>query len=498
MAESTTLRAEVGRLGRELGALCSGLDPDAVPLPEVTALWSAFDALERLAAGAKCRLARRVEESRSWAATGARSPAEHLAQLSGTTTGRARGALETSKALAGLPRADAAVAAGELSDQQASAIASAAGADPSAEDRLVALAKRRDLRRLREECARTSARAEDEAKRHQRLHRQRSLRTWKGPDGSWNLSVRNTPEVGAEFEAALAPLREAIFGAARLRGEHESGEAYGADALAAMVRRSLGAEDGSGTGGARGRGAAVAGGQPAPAGGAAAEGAAAQAEPTGGPGGAGASGGADDSLDAPEGAGARRAARSRRPDTKVIALIDYEALKRGVAEGGETCEIAGVGPVSVATVRSLLGDAFGAAIVTNGVDVFSVAHLGRSVSAHQRSALEARGYGCEVPGCGSATALEIDHIDEWCKTFRTTLEALAWMCRPHHQDKTYRGWRLLGPPGRRRWVAGETSGREVPGPEPPGSEPAPPDLAGAEEAVAGEATLPLFDDPTAA
>ena len=55
---------------------------------------------------------------------------------------------------------------------------------------------------------------------------------------------------------------------------------------------------------------------------------------------------------------------------------------RGLAEAEETCDIAGVGPVSVATVEELLGDPFGAAIVTNGVDVFTVAHLGRSVTAH--------------------------------------------------------------------------------------------------------------------
>ncbi len=52
---------------------------------------------------------------------------------------------------------------------------------------------------------------EDPDERGARLHCQRSLRTWKGSDGSWNLSLRNTPEAGAEIEAALAPLHEAIF-----------------------------------------------------------------------------------------------------------------------------------------------------------------------------------------------------------------------------------------------------------------------------------------------
>ncbi len=70
-------------------------------------------------------------------------------------------------------------------------------------------------------------------------------------------------------------------------------------------------------------------------------------------------------------------------------LIDYEALRRGYAEADETCEIAGVGPVPVATVRGMLADSFGAAIVTDGVDVYTVAHLG--TIRHRPSAHRARG-----------------------------------------------------------------------------------------------------------
>lgn len=60
------------------------------------------------------------------------------------------------------------------------------------------------------------------------------------------------------------------------------------------------------------------------------------------------------------------AKRSRRPETKVIVLIDYEVLRRGHAEAEEVCEIAGVGPIPAATAISMMADAFGAAVVTNG------------------------------------------------------------------------------------------------------------------------------------
>jgi hypothetical protein len=322
---------------------------------------------------------------------------------------------------------------------------------------LVELAKRRDLRKLREECARVQARAEDDAQRAERLYRQRSLRTWTGADGSWNLIAKHTPEAGAQVEAALATLREAVFQSARRAGNHESGEAYGADALVEMARRSAATEDARP---AEDQSDVPAGGDDVTNHDAGEQPDTVAGQPPNDP--ATATDAPTDGVvgdpvkvSDPEGeaaASGRAPARSRRPDTKVIVLVSYDALKRGLAEAGETCEIAGVGPVPVATVRSLMGDAFGAAIVTNGVDVFTVAHLGRSVTAYQRSALEARGYCCEVPGCGSTTALEIDHIEDWALTFRTKLDRLAWHCKPHHHDKTHRGWRLEGPPGDRRWV----------------------------------------------
>lgn len=144
-----------------------------------------------------------------------------MARRSGTTAGRARATLEASRRLGALPATNGALANGSLSGPQVEGIADAASADPSAEARLLASAARHDLRELREDCANTKARAEDAAERAARLHRQRCRRTWRGLDGSWNLSLRNTPEAGAEIEAALAPLREARFHQARLADKPE-------------------------------------------------------------------------------------------------------------------------------------------------------------------------------------------------------------------------------------------------------------------------------------
>ena len=116
-------------------------------------------------------------------------------------------------------------------------------------------------------------------------------------------------------------------------------------------------------------------------------------------------------------------------------------------------------------MRSLLGDAVVKLLFTRGIDVVSVVHLGRTVTAHQRSALEARDPTCVVDGCSVAHHLEIDHVDGWALTKVTTLDRLARLCRWHHHLKTYAGYRLEGRPGAWRWC----------GPAPPDHEPEPVD-----------------------
>ena len=87
-------------------------------------------------------------------------------------------------------------------------------------------------------------------------------------------------------------------------------------------------------------------------------------------------------------------------DIRTHVLIDFEVLKRGWAEAGETCEIPGVGPVDVEWVRSLLGSAFLTAVVKKGKDITTVAHLGRHVPVEVQTALVVQGHECGLRGCG--------------------------------------------------------------------------------------------------
>ena len=132
--------------------------------------------------------------------------------------------------------------------------------------------------------------------------------------------------------------------------------------------------------------------------------------------------------------------------------VDATAIRRGHAEEGEICEIPGVGPVPVATVRALLPEAFVKVVIHDGVDVLSVSHHGRSLTAHQRTAIEERDPTCVVPGCDVAHGLEIDHYGvDYADHGPTALHNLARLCHFHHFQKTYRGFVLRGGPGRWDW-----------------------------------------------
>ena len=125
-------------------------------------------------------------------------------------------------------------------------------------------------------------------------------------------------------------------------------------------------------------------------------------------------------------------------------LIDHGALMRGRTIDGEVCEIPGVGPVDVEWVKELLGESFLKAIIKNGKDITTVAHLGRHVPAEVMTALIVNGHECGIEGCHNRGYLERDHIQDYAKNGPTAFWNLLWLCYLHHRLKTS-GW-LLGEP----------------------------------------------------
>ena len=361
-------------------------------LEDALGLLDVLSDVKRLAAVAETLFAARVASCDGWKGSGERSAAHWLARRIGTSVAEAKAKLETAAQIEELPATAEAYRAGRLSDQQAREVVAGAAADPSAEPELLGAAADDSLNELRNVSRRAQAAGEDDEARQKRVHRQRRLRKWVGSDGQYHLTFVGAPEVGAEINAVLAPFTEAAFQQARKDDRHEPLEAYAADGFVAMVR-------------------------------AAAEG------------------------------GDEKVVRSQARNTKVVVVVDIEALRRGHTEGDETCEIQGVGPVPVDAARRLLGDAALAIVIKNGVNVMNVTHLGRNLTAHQQTVVEWWELRCEVKGCDCRDFVDVHHLFEYVRSGRTRLDELRVYCKHHHRAE-HAGWtpndqQLRQRPGRR-------------------------------------------------
>jgi hypothetical protein len=139
------------------------------------------------------------------------------------------------------------------------------------------------------------------------------------------------------------------------------------------------------------------------------------------------------------------------PRYLALLRVDVQALRRGQVAGDERCEISGVGPVPVTVARELLGEAILKLVITDGVDVLNVTHLGRRPTAAQKAALLWMNPTCTVQGC-SRTRLEWDHRQPWAATRHTRLDELDGLCTFHHDLKTRCGYALVTGAGKRAFV----------------------------------------------
>jgi len=296
--------------------IAASLRPEVLVPSDAARLLARFARLKNVAAAGEALCAARVADTNAWRAEGDRCPARFISRTTGTSVGQALEAIDTGKALPDLPHADRAFRSGALSPAQAKEIAKAGRADPSAEASLVEKAQRQSLAELKDECRKVTAAATDEDEQDEKIHAERYLRHWTDSDGAGRVDARMRTRDMALLLSYLQPFQDRVFAEARADGRRESSEAYALDALLAM--------------------AGVASGRRAPS-----EPAAADGENEGDD---GASAGA--SADAPAGRW------NPRPSIRLRA--DLSAVLRGNTVSGETCEIAGEGPVPVDLLSDLL------------------------------------------------------------------------------------------------------------------------------------------------
>ena len=324
-----------------------------------------------------------VERTNGWKGEGAKSLSEWLSIETDCPQYEAQSVVVLATQLQHLPVTQEALRNGTLSNAQAVEVARGAIVAPNTETQLLSLAKHATVRDLRDASSRVVAAATDEAERHRQAHESRYLKSWTDTDGSFNLRGRMTVANGALVMAALKPIQDEIFRSARQSGAHERPEAYAADALTALCEKAT----------------------------------TKQASECG--------------------------TKSSRPNAVINIRVDIDALKRGRTEHGEVCEIAGVGPIPVATATEYLGEAFLKLLILDGVDIKTVAHMGRAIPAPLRTAVEERDRVCQVPTCDMTIGLEIDHIKPFAEGGAASLENLVRLCKRHHLQKTHDGYRLI-------------------------------------------------------
>jgi len=366
-----------------LREVSSRINIDVVAGKDAAALVGIADDIRRAGDSLRTVAVGQVERTNAWKGEGAKSISEWLSIETDCAHYEAQTVVLLANQLQHLPVTQAALLAGDLSGTQAVEVARGAIVAPNTETQLLNLSKHATVRDLRDATNRVVAAATDEAERHRQVHKSRYFKSWTDLDGSFNVRGRMTAANGALVMAALKPIQDEIFRSARKSGAHERPEAYAADALMALCEKATTKKS------------------------------------------------------------SKSGTKTTRPNAVINIRVDIDALKRGHTEHGEVCEIAGVGPIPVATATGYLGEAFLKLLVVDGVDIKTVAHMGRHIPAPLRTAVEERDRVCQVPTCDMAMGLEIDHIVPFAEGGPASLENLVRLCRRHHLQKTHDGYRLI-------------------------------------------------------
>ena len=377
------------------------LDADVLDGLEARRLVEAFAEYRKLADAGTTLAMPRVRTTAAWASAGYhRDAATWLASVSGTSVGVARATLETAERVAELPATAEALRAGRLSGAQANEVVAAAAMDPSAERALLVSASRDGMKTLKERCSRVKAAAmTDQMAAYEHAQRTRTLRHWEDAPGQGRIDIRGPIDATARIMARLAPYERELFDAARTSGKEY--ERADAYAFDALVAM----------------------------------------------------------ADASSGA---RAPAKPGADTSLVIRMDFEAF-RGWTEPGEVCEIVGVGPIPVPVALRMAKGAFIKALVTDGVDVHRVVHIGRRPQAILETALAELSSQCVREGCDATRHLEIDHNEPWSEGGPTRLSNLNPLCKYDHREKHRRNLRLVGEGTNKRFVPAA----DWTGPDPP-------------------------------
>jgi hypothetical protein len=366
-------------LCKTLRGTLAELEPGVFSQGSAAALAEELALTQNACAAAKARLAAHAARSGMHRERGHADASDWIAAVEGTTTRVARQELETVARLEQCPETRDALYAGKLSLAQAAEIARTEALVPGSEPELLHLARSASLGAVRDHARATRLEAMDREELHANQRAAREFSHWRDDMGMVCGRFALTPEVGL-------PLVDRIDAETdRLRREmlrEEAGPAEREPRARLAADAFVAVVEGSARAGAGARGAVL------------------------------------------------------------NLVVDWPALARGHVHDGERCHLVGGGPIPVRIARELAANAFVKVVLTDGVEVQRVAHLGRRMRAELRTALELGpppqfgGVTCAEQGCERRYGLEWDHIEPVARGGQTSLANLQPLCGPHHGQKT--------------------------------------------------------------
>lgn len=214
-------------LTSELQRHVRSIDAARLSPPEVAALLDQYALLEKLAAAGKTALAATLRGH-----AGARA----VAAATGSSFGQAKDVIETGKRLRDQPLVAAAMAAGLLSQQQASEVSAGVEKDPDAAAHLLEVAASSTLRDLRDEVRRIIAGADpDPDASYDAVKASRYVRYRSSRDGAVEGSFRLTADSGALIFTALEAEADRLYRTAARAGMPLIHDQALADALVTLI-----------------------------------------------------------------------------------------------------------------------------------------------------------------------------------------------------------------------------------------------------------------------
>ncbi len=369
--------------------------------------------LERAAGSIRVRAAARAAAAHAWKQSGHRSAEDWFADKSGTSKAKAKKKLKLGEQLDRHEKLRDRYGSGGVSDDQAEVIGGAADENPDAEDDLLDAAEDESLHGLKKKAAQAKAEVSDEEERQAKIHDQRYGSGGPDEEGAYRLGGRFAAMPGGIFDTHWQRFRDKVAADAKKKGLKLTAGQIAADALVLMAQTAAEADAGGSLAGLG------------------------------------------------------------LPDVTMHILIDDTACERGYVVKGETCEIDGIGPITVQQAMDLTqhGAFVTASSITRDdhgrIDVHRVAHLGTTnpaeltteklhdylaehgtdvqtidlpgrahIPAVLDTAVRIRDRVCRHPGCHHRWRLQRDHKTAVGLGGRTTYHQLQRLCWPHHESKT--------------------------------------------------------------